>query len=162
MFKKTETGDILITPTKINQDTSMKGEIISKNDIRLDGILNGKMTTKKKIIIGKNGFFSGKLKCEDLIVQGSLEGEASVSNRTSLLATSSFNGVLSTHKFSVEEGATFQGDCKTTVKNNPIDLAGIKTKGEQTKGTKPIDTSNQKDSSEAEFEKVIENAPENK
>ena len=45
----------------------MEGDIVSKNDIRLDGNLIGKMTTKKKIIIGKKGFFNGKLKCENLI-----------------------------------------------------------------------------------------------
>ena len=52
----------------------MEGDIVSKNDIRLDGNLIGKMTTKKKIIIGKKGFFNGKLKCENLIVEGKIKG----------------------------------------------------------------------------------------
>ena len=55
MFKKTEKGYTITDPTKINHDTSIEGEIFSKNDIRLDGILNGKIITEKKIIIGKRG-----------------------------------------------------------------------------------------------------------
>ena len=118
VFKKTETNHPLINPTKINQDTSMDGDIVSKNDIRLDGNLIGKMTTKKKIIIGKKGFFNGKLKCENLIVEGKIKGEAKVTNSTALLAYSNFNGLLSTQKFSVEEGASFEGNCITLKENN--------------------------------------------
>ncbi len=130
--------------TKINQGTSMEGEIISKNDIRLDGILNGKINTEKKIFIGKKGAFNGKLKCENLILEGSLQGEASVSNSTSLLATSIFNGVLSTHKFSVEEGAFFEGDCKTTIRDTPPDAAKVIEIVKEINSTEATQTSGQK------------------
>lgn len=115
MFKKTEKGYTITDPTKINHDTSIEGEIFSKNDIRLDGILNGKMITEKKIIIGKRGAFTGKLQCENLILEGSLEGEAKVSNSTFLVVISRFKGTLSTQEFKVEEGAYFEGECKTVV-----------------------------------------------
>ena len=115
MFKKTEKGYTITDPTKINHDTSIEGEIFSKNDIRLDGILNGKMIAEKKIIIGKRGAFTGKLQCENLILKGSLEGEAKVSNSTFLVAISRFKGTLSTQEFKVEEVAYFEGECKTVV-----------------------------------------------
>ena len=88
MFKKTEINQPLTNLTKINQDTSMEGEIVSKSDIRLDGNLTGKMIARKKIIIGKKGFFSGKIKCETLIVQGIVKGEATVTKSTALHDTS--------------------------------------------------------------------------
>ncbi len=117
MFKKTKIEIVLKEPTIINQNTLIKGEIFSKSDIKLDGFLKGKMISEKKIIIGKNGEFVGELKCEDLIIEGSVEGKALVSNITSLFTKSKFNGVLSTQKFKVEEGASFDGDCQTITPN---------------------------------------------
>ena len=147
----------MTTSSKINQGTFMEGEITSKNDIRLDGILNGKINTDKKIIIGIHGTFSGKLKCENLIVEGSIKGEATVSNSTSLLARSSFSGILSTQKFNVEEGASFDGDCKTIIKNNPTDTVKALAVTEKIKSTEPTDKSDQKYPIEAEVEALTEN-----
>ena len=117
MFNKTKNNITVIASTKINKDTSIEGQIISKNDIRLDGFFTGKINTKKKIIIGTNGTLIGKLNCENLIVEGSIQGEAKVSDNTSLLASSSFKGILSTQKLCVEEGAFFDGDCKGVPNN---------------------------------------------
>ena len=119
MFKKTKIEIKLNDPTIINQNTIIEGEINSKNDIRLDGVLKGKMISEKKIIIGKNGDFKGKLKCENLIIEGIIEGKATVSNSTSLFTKSKFNGVLFTKKFQVKEGASFQGNCRTIDPNKP-------------------------------------------
>ena len=157
MFKKTETGD-LSDPSKINYDTSMEGEIISKNDIRLDGILKGKMTTEKKIIIGKKGVFDGKLKCENLILEGKVEGKALVSDRAYLMSTSSFRGVLSTHKFKVDEGAYFVGDCKTMTKNKNTEYDKVIEVIDETKNSEPNDM-NQKKTSETEVDPVDEKNP---
>lgn len=158
MFKKTETNHPLINPTKINQDTSMEGDIVSKNDIRLDGNLIGKMTTKKKIIIGKKGFFNGKLKCENLIVEGKIKGEAKVTNSTALLAYSNFDGVLSTQKFSVEEGASFEGNCITLQENNPVKLSKFGEMGEKIENSEPQEEDQNK-SIETEVKAVSENSP---
>jgi cytoskeletal protein CcmA (bactofilin family) len=157
VFKKTKIDHPLTAPTKINQSTSMKGEIISKNDIRLDGILNGKINTEKKIIIGIQGAFSGKLKCENLVLEGSIKGEATVSNNTSLHAKSSFNGILSTHKLSVEEGAFFEGDSKTISKNNPTVAIKASAAAKKANSTLSNDNSEQKDPIDTELKGITEN-----
>lgn len=162
MFKKTEINQPLTNLTKINQDTSMEGEIVSKSDIRLDGNLTGKMITRKKIIIGKKGFFSGKIKCETLIVQGIVKGEATVTKSTALHDTSTFNGILSTQKFNVEEGAIFDGNCITLGESKSTDLkklAEIKEEIQSSKSTtKPLDSIKSKeDEVEEEDENVTDN-----
>jgi cytoskeletal protein CcmA (bactofilin family) len=140
----------------------MEGEIVSKSDIRLDGNLTGKMITRKKIIIGKKGFFSGKIKCETLIVQGIVKGEATVTKSTALHDTSTFNGILSTQKFSVEEGAIFDGNCITLGESKSTDLkklAEIKEEIQSSKSTtKPLDSIKSKeDEVEEEDDDVTDN-----
>jgi cytoskeletal protein CcmA (bactofilin family) len=140
----------------------MEGEIVSKSDIRLDGNLTGKMITRKKIIIGKKGFFSGKIKCETLIVQGIVKGEATVTKSTALHDTSTFNGILSTQKFNVEEGAIFDGNCITLGESKSTDLkklAEIKEEIQSSKSTtKPLDSIKSKeDEVEEEDDDVTDN-----
>jgi cytoskeletal protein CcmA (bactofilin family) len=140
----------------------MEGEIVSKSDIRLDGNLTGKMITRKKIIIGKKGFFSGKIKCETLIVQGIVKGEATVTKSTALHDNSTFNGILSTQKFSVEEGAIFDGNCITLGESKSTDLkklAEIKEEIQSSKSTtKPLDSIKSKeDEVEEEDDDVTDN-----
>ncbi len=162
MFKKSEIDQPLTNPTKFNQDTSVEGEIVSKNDIRLDGNFTGKMTSQKKIIIGKKGFFSGKIITKNLVVEGVIKGEATVSNSTNLLETSNFNGILSTQKLGVEEGAVFDGNCITLEESKASDLnRGAKTK-EESQSFKA--TPKNPDSiipKELEAEEVDENSTEN-
>ena len=162
MFKKTESDQPLTDPTKINQDTSVEGEIVSKNNIRLDGSFTGKMTTQKKIVIGKTGFFSGKIICKNLVVEGVIKGEATVSNSTNLFENSSFNGILSTKKIGVEEGAIFDGNCITLEESKAPDLirgAKMKEESQSFKATpKNPDSIIPK---ELEAEEVDENSTEN-
>ncbi len=125
MFKKTKINIDLTNATIISQNSSFEGEVLSEDDIRLDGFFKGEMTSGKKIIIGKNGVFYGELKCENLINKGKIKGNASVSNSTILFAKSKFNGILSTQNFKVEGGASFDGNCNTGSANQSFETIEI-------------------------------------
>ena len=137
MFKKTKINIDLTDATIISQNSSFLGEVLSENDIRLDGFFKGEMTSEKRIIIGKNGVFYGELKCENFINNGKFEGNASVSNSTILFATSKFNGILSTQNFKVEGGASFNGNCITGSTNQSFETIKI-IKEESENGTKDL------------------------
>ena len=55
MFNKKQLKVDLYESSKVSHKTKIKGKISSKNDFRLDGIFNGKLTCEKSVIIGKNG-----------------------------------------------------------------------------------------------------------
>ena len=71
------------------------------------------MTCEKRVIIGKKGLFRGELNCENLIIEGGMEAEITVSQKTSINSTAKFKGNLSTHKLEVEVGAFVEGNCAT-------------------------------------------------
>ena len=50
--------------SRIEKSTKFKGDIISEADFRIDGVLNGTIKTKGKVIIGKDGKVQGSLECE--------------------------------------------------------------------------------------------------
>ena len=117
MFNKKQLKVDLYEPSKIGHKTKIKGKIFSKNDFRLDGSFNGKLTCEKSIIIGKNGVFKGELNCKNLVINGYVEAQIIVSHKTSVNSTAEFKGNLLTDKLEVELGAILEGNFNTHTQN---------------------------------------------
>lgn len=95
----------------ISQGTEITGDIKSAGDIRIDGILNGNMTTKGKVVIGPTGRVKGEVECKNSEVSGMIEGKITVSQLLTLKASSKISGTIVTNKLSIEPGAVFTGNC---------------------------------------------------
>ena len=89
----------------IEASTKIVGDIVSKADFRIDGVVEGNITTTGKVVIGKSGKISGKLNCSNADVSGSISGHIQVSETLSLMSESYIQGDITTAKLSVEEGA---------------------------------------------------------
>jgi cytoskeletal protein CcmA (bactofilin family) len=89
----------------IESSTKIVGDIISKADFRIDGLVEGNITTTGKVVVGKSGKISGKLDCSNADVSGSISGHIQISETLSLMSESYIQGDITTAKLSVEEGA---------------------------------------------------------
>ena len=89
----------------IESSTKIVGDIVSKADFRIDGVVEGNITTTGKVVVGKSGKISGKLNCSNADVSGSISGHIQISETLSLLSESYIQGDITTAKLSVEEGA---------------------------------------------------------
>lgn len=89
----------------IEASTKIVGDIVSKADFRIDGTVEGNITTTGKVVIGKSGKISGKLNCSNADVSGSISGHIQISETLSLMSESYIQGEITTAKLSVEEGA---------------------------------------------------------
>jgi cytoskeletal protein CcmA (bactofilin family) len=98
----------------IGVGTEIKGDISSNGDIRIDGILQGNLKTKGKVVIGETGSVKGEIKCKNSDVEGSIEGKIHVSELLSLKATSNLAGDIIARKLAIEPGSKFTGNCKMT------------------------------------------------
>ena len=49
--------------TRIEKSTSIKGNLKTDSDIRIDGTMDGNIETKGKIIIGKGASVKGNILC---------------------------------------------------------------------------------------------------
>ena len=98
-FFSSPTVDVIESSTKI------VGDIVSKADFRIDGVVEGNITTTGKVVVGKSGKISGKLNCSNADVSGSISGHIQISETLSLMSESYIKGDITTAKLSVEEGA---------------------------------------------------------
>lgn len=97
---------------RIGGGTSIVGEIVSKGDFRIDGSLEGKITTEGKVVVGPNGHVKGEIKCTNADVSGKVEATVYVSQLLSLQASAKLHGDIIANKLSIEPGAEFTGSCK--------------------------------------------------
>ncbi len=98
-------------PNIIGQGTKIVGDIETNGDIRIDGNIEGNVTSKGKVVIGSNGLIKGEVFCSNAELAGSLNGKIAVSELLSLKASSKVTGDIKTGKLNIEPGAIFTGTC---------------------------------------------------
>lgn len=87
------------------------GTVVTDSDFRIDGIVEGDVQCKGKIVIGEKGAVQGDLSCQNADVLGCIEGAIKVDGTLSLRATGSINGDVQTKVLIVEPKAQFNGSC---------------------------------------------------
>jgi len=95
--------------TVIGNDVIIKGEITVEKGLRVDGTIEGAVTTKGKVHVGKSGNLNAEVHGGSVLVEGKVKGNVTASDRVTLEATSNVYGDLTATKLVVNEGATFVG-----------------------------------------------------
>jgi len=105
-------------PNNILSGTKIIGNIETNGDFRIDGIIEGNISSKGKVVIGANGLIKGEISCVHAEISGNLEGKINVIELLSLKSSSKIIGDIKIGKLSIEPGAIFSGTC--TMGNKPV------------------------------------------
>ena len=95
----------------IGNGTTIKGDIESSGDIRIDGHLIGSLKSNGKVFIGQSGIMEGDLTCKQAEISGVVKGNIKTDELTALKATSKVEVDLTTKQLLIEVGAQFTGKC---------------------------------------------------
>ena len=113
MSNKTQTPVVNVNEvSRISTGTVIKGEIISPNDIRIDGVFEGKIFSKGRVVVGEKAEIKGDIVCDNVDFWGKMTGSLFVRDTLTLKDTCSVNGDLHVQRLVVELGAHFDGTCK--------------------------------------------------
>lgn len=103
------------TPTTgasiISNGTTLKGDITSSGDIRIDGTLKGNIHCTAKVVIGSNGVVEGDITGQQADIMGTVNGTIQVKELLQLKAGSTVTGNLHAAKLQIEPSANFNGQC---------------------------------------------------
>ena len=113
--------------SRISAGTVIKGEILSPNDIRIDGTFEGRVQSKGRVVVGESAVIKGDIVCENVDLWGKVEGNLFVKDTLSLKEGCVVTGNLHIRRLAVELGATFNGNCKTITEAEFNKLAGVET-----------------------------------
>jgi len=100
---------------RIDEGTKLKGDIHSKGFFRIDGSVEGNVSTPSKVVLGKTGIIIGTLKCENADVEGTIEGNINISGTLTIRATANIDGDVVVGKLAVEPGATLNASCSMRI-----------------------------------------------
>ncbi len=124
---KTEAAVNGNTISRISYGTVFKGEIMSPNDIRIDGTFDGQIRSKGRVVVGESAVIKGDIICNDIDLWGKVEGNIYVKDTLNLKEGCTVSGNLHIKRLSVELGATFNGNCKTITEAEFDKISGFST-----------------------------------
>ena len=98
--------------------TTLKGDITSNGDIRIDGTLQGNIHCTAKVVIGANGNVEGDISGQQADIMGKVSGTIKVKELLQLKGGSQVNGNLYATKLQIEPTASFNGQCHMNGSSN--------------------------------------------
>ena len=90
----------------------IKGEMTCPGDVRIDGHIEGKISSKGRVVVGEGAQIDGTILCDSLDFWGSIDGDIFVRDTLSLKAGSNVKGSLNIRRLQVEMGASINGTCR--------------------------------------------------
>jgi cytoskeletal protein CcmA (bactofilin family) len=97
--------------TLIGSGTTLKGDISSNSDLRIDGTVIGNIHSSAKVVIGANGVVEGDISGNQADIIGKVTGNIKAKDLLQLRGDSIVTGNLYAEKLQVEPSATFNGQC---------------------------------------------------
>jgi cytoskeletal protein CcmA (bactofilin family) len=111
---KSETTESVVptgSASLIGSGTSLKGDITSSGDLRIDGTLVGNIICSAKVIIGANGVVEGDVAGVTADIMGKVSGTIKVKELLQLKSNCQVNGNIHSAKLQIEPAANFNGQC---------------------------------------------------
>lgn len=91
--------------------TTVKGDIITDGDFRLNGRVEGNITCAAKIVIGPKGHIDGDINSVNAEILGTVVGSIRTSGALVLKASSIVTGDIYAQTLEIEPNAKFSGVC---------------------------------------------------
>jgi cytoskeletal protein CcmA (bactofilin family) len=96
----------------ISAGTVIEGNIISHEDLRMDGTVKGDIKTTGCLILGKESNVEGNILASEAEVAGLITGTVESKGSLTIRATCKIFGDIITRSLNVESGSSFNGRCK--------------------------------------------------
>jgi cytoskeletal protein CcmA (bactofilin family) len=109
--------------TLISSGTTLKGDISSNSDLRIDGTIIGNIHSSAKIVIGANGVVEGDISGANADIVGKVSGNIRAKDLLQLRGECLVTGNLYAGKLQIEPTATFNGQCHMS--GNVVEMGAI-------------------------------------
>ena len=98
----------------IGSSMTVKGEVHSREELYIDGEVQGSIELQHRLTIGPNGKIRATVKAREVVVHGSIQGNVQASEKIILREQASLVGDIKTAGIVIEDGAYFKGSIDIT------------------------------------------------
>jgi cytoskeletal protein CcmA (bactofilin family) len=99
------------SPLAVGAKISIRGTIISRGDVYLNGEVEGKVeAVNSTVTVGPNAKVIANLEAKKVVVVGTVDGNIKATEVLELQKTGAITGDLTTARIAIEDGAYFKGN----------------------------------------------------
>lgn len=98
--------------TVIGAGTVLEGTLKAGMSARIDGTINGDVTSSGTIVVANDGVVNGNISAADVKISGMVKGNVTVTGKIDLVADGKLIGDIKAASLSIAETAIFEGNCK--------------------------------------------------
>ena len=98
--------------TVISKGVKIEGKLSCSGNIRLDGEVQGDISSQGVVIIGEFGKVNGQINADNITIGGKVTGTVKAKDKVVLEAKANLKGDITTKALMVEAGAIFNGNTK--------------------------------------------------
>jgi len=97
----------------------IKGDIVSREELYVDGEVEGKLELQQRLTIGPRGKVKANIKAREVVIIGNVQGNIEASDKITIHKNGSLMGDIKTAGIVIDDGAYFKGSIDI-VKSAPI------------------------------------------
>jgi cytoskeletal protein CcmA (bactofilin family) len=96
----------------IGHHVYFEGILSSKESLRIDGRVKGKVECEGSVVIGSEGKVEGEILADNVFIAGELTGNATARNKLEITEKGKVYGDITTAKLVVDPEVIFEGKCR--------------------------------------------------
>jgi len=121
-------------PATIGASMTVKGEVYSREELHVDGEIQGSIELHHRLTVGPNGKIRANVKAKEVVVQGSIQGNVQSAEKIIIRDKGSLVGDIKTAGIVIEDGAYFKGSIDIT----KVEMAKPEAPQQQKSGPTPV------------------------
>ena len=97
-------------PAVLGKSVTIKGQIISREDLTIDGEVEGTIEAKEhRLTVGPNGNVRANIKAREFVLLGAVNGTVEAAEKIEIRKDARLIGDIKTARIGIEDGAYFKG-----------------------------------------------------
>jgi cytoskeletal protein CcmA (bactofilin family) len=87
----------------------VKGEIFSEDEILIEGKIQGKITVKNRVTIGRDGNVEADIEAREVVIKGKVTGNVRGSQRVEIVPAGTLHGDIQSPRVVIADSGFFEG-----------------------------------------------------
>src|SRR5258708_71559 len=93
---------------------TVKGEVYSREELYVDGEIEGSIEMQHRLTVGPNGKVRATVKAKEVVIEGSIHGNVTAAEKIIIRVQGSLVGDIKTAGIVIDDGAYFKGNIDIT------------------------------------------------
>jgi cytoskeletal protein CcmA (bactofilin family) len=103
----------------IGPSMTVKGEVYSREELYVDGEIEGSIEMHHRLTVGPNGKIRANVKAKEVVIEGSVHGNVTATDKITIRVQGSLVGDIKTAGIAIDDGAYFKGSIDITRPEKP-------------------------------------------